>query len=185
MKNERYSQIRLFDACLKALEKLEERDSVLFGWRRARFAISHRLAQYLEQILFPSQAEGFSEGFVFDINAPIKLEKSTVTSDILLHDRNQKRAMALMWRNSYLTNSDLATLVQLKAETGCTLVLAIARLVYKPYMLIYRINEQSIDYYHYFHGSGGRCEFSRQRSLDLLAGEDLQLTLGIKRRRKV
>lgn len=183
MKNERYSQIRLFDACLKALGKLVQRDSVLFEWRLSRFAISHRLAQYLEQILFPSQAEGFSEGFVFDINAPVKLEKSTVITDILLHDRNQKKSMALMWRNGYLTNNDLASLAQMKAETGCTLVLAVVRLVNKPYLLIYRLNEQSIDYYH-FNRESGRCDLLRQRSLDLVAAEDPQLKLDMKRRRK-
>jgi hypothetical protein len=179
LESERYGMIRLFEACISALALLVQRDAVLFGWRRSRVAMCHRLAHYLEHAIFPT---GSNDGFVFDLSAPVGLSKGSVTSDILLHNRNLEdpvRPMAIMCRDDYLSEQELRMLYDLKTESGCTLALAIAFLPQKSYLLIYRADDEWIDYYH-FDRDDHHCHLLRRRDMENLADNGQQLKLGIK-----
>ncbi|MFA6706902.1 MAG: hypothetical protein WCR91_03295 [Sphaerochaetaceae bacterium] len=185
LEHERYSMIRLFEACVSSLALLVELDKLLFSWRRPRIAICHRLAHYLEQTIFGQIHPSKPDEYVFDLSAPVGgPEFRTVNPDILLHNRDTDhpiRPMAIICRDDYLSEQELNLLQLLKTKAQCTLSLAIAFLPQKPYLLIYRADDEWIDYYH-FERENSHCHLLRRRDMGELIDDGNQLKLGIKRR---
>lgn len=184
--HERYGMIRLFETYILALSHLVDQDSVLFHWRKNRMAISHRLAQHLEQGLFGALPPSQRENFLVDLCAPIMDESQGLIPDILVHDRQErdpKRLMAVVCRDGYLTEQELMGLHDLKTKAGCELTLAIAFLPLKEYMLIYRADETTIDYYHFLR-SEKHCQLLKRRQISDVSTDAHQLKLGIKSRKR-
>ena len=184
--HERYGMIRLFETFIQALSTLVDQVSVLFSWRRNRVAVSHRLAQHLEQNLLSVFSGSDMPQLLVDMCAPIVDDMKTLTPDIVVHNRdarNPKRLMAIICRETYLTEEELVGLHDLKERGQCELTLAIAFLPERDYMLIYRSDEATIDYYHFFRNEK-HCQLFRRRQFDELLSDHRQLKLGITSRKR-
>ena len=184
--HERYSMIRLFEAFIAALARLIDNDSVLFTWRKNHITISHRLAQHLEQVMFKELPVHHQEAYVVDLCVPILEDSRAIAPDILVHNRSGKenhRLMAIVCREGYLTEKELLNLHEFKNEAGCYLTLAIAFLPQKDYILIYRADETTIDYYHFFHAEK-HCQLFRRRQISDVVSDRRQLKLDIKTRKR-
>jgi hypothetical protein len=102
-------------------------------------------------------------------------------ADILLHDREKNRPLAILFNQDYLSKLQIEVLHKLEKE-GCNLVLGVAFLHQKDYILIYHANGERLDYYH-FSRSGHTSSLLKQREL---AGAEspLQLSLNIQNKKK-
>ncbi|MDD3366709.1 MAG: hypothetical protein PHS67_05565 [Sphaerochaetaceae bacterium] len=179
--HERYGMIRLFETFIAALARLVDNDSVLFTWPKNHITISHRLAQHLEQVMFGELPVRHQEAYVVDLCVPILEDFRALIPDILVHNRKEKegqRLIAITCRTGYLTEKELLYLHDFKNKAGCHLTLAIAFLPQKDYMLIYRADETTIDYYHFFREEK-HCQLLKRRQISDV-GDRHQLKLGIK-----
>ena len=170
MNNERYSMIRLFETFLEALSRLVDRDDHLFSLKKNSIAVSHRLAQHLEEVMFGELPAKEQEGFVVDLAYP--LEERSLNPDILIHNRSnraEERLMGVVCRSRYLTNQELLKLHALKSH----LTLAVAFLPDKDYFLIYRSAESTLDYYH-FYKEAKHCHLLRRRHISEIDESDRQ-----------
>lgn len=145
----RYTSMVLFDVFQDALADLIASDAYLFTRPKHRAAIAHRLTEHLERKLreklsltvddtSPSYRV-FPKNLVFDV--------MTEKSDIILHDRAGKTAMTVMLYDDYITAKQALLLKGMYAPRQLTL--AVAFLPGKPYQLIYRVDRETMDYYHY------------------------------------
>lgn len=167
MNNERYSMIRLFETFLEALSHLVDKDEHLFSLKRNSIAVSHRLAQHLEKVMFGELPVKEQEGFVVDLAYP--LEERSLNPDILIHNRVEERLMGVVCRSRYLTTQELLKLHALKSR----LTLAVAFLPDKDYFLIYRSDESTLDYYH-FYKEAKHCHLLRRRHISEIDESDRQ-----------
>ena len=122
--HERYSMIRLFETFIAALSRLIDNDRALFSWRKNHIAISHRLAQHLEQVMFGELPVRHQEEYVVDLCVALLEDARALVPDVLVHNRNEKehhRLMAIVCREGYLTEKELLHLHALKNEAGCLL----------------------------------------------------------------
>jgi len=180
--NRRYTNILLFEAFENALKQLLIEDSVLFPWKKGKAGVAHCFASHLYNNLRTVMGDDPSsptlpQDMKVDILAPVGPQ----TVDILLHDRNKTKAMAILLHQDYLTKHQLDLLRNLQNE-GCNLVLGVAFLPQKDYVLMYRSNGQKLDYYHfskydYISSVSMQKEFDEEES-------SLQLSLGIRQKRK-
>jgi len=185
--NGRYTNILLFEAFENALKQLLLEDSALFPWQKGKAGIAHCFASHLHDNLrtilgFSQQAASSSfltlpQNMKVDIVSPVGPQ----TVDILLHDRVNTKAMAILFHQDYLTKHQLNLLRSLQNE-GCNLVLGVAFLPQKDYVLIYRSNGQTLDYYHF-----SKYDYTSSLSMQKEFEEEessLQLFLGIRQKRK-
>jgi hypothetical protein len=183
--HERYGKIRLFETFIRALSALVDEDDALFSWKKRRIAITHRLALHLDH--------GFAEAFpatkesplAVDMGAPVSDDSRIMIPDILVHNRTQsspRPLMAVVCREGYLTEQELIELHELREESACELTLAISFLVARDYMLIYRFDETTIDYYHFLRHEK-HCQLFRRRELGDLPSDAHQLKLAIRTRK--
>ncbi len=186
LEHERYGMIRLFETYIQALSELVDRDSALFVWKKNRIAVSHRLAQHLEQGLFGALGVQHRNEYLVDLCAPIMDDPRALIPDIVVHDRGEKKAhrlMAIVCREGYLTENELLGLHEMKMKGDCELTLAMALLPDKEYILIYRANEATIDYYHFLR-TEKHCQLFRRREIGDMPLDTHQLKLGIKSRKR-
>lgn len=180
--NERYGMIRLFETYILALSRLVEQDAELFGWKRNRLAVGHRLAHHLQEGLFGAFTSSQRNRYVVDMGAMVLNEPLALIPDILVHERGAKdphRLMAIVCREGYLTESELWSLHELKVAGSCELTLAMALLPQKEYILVYRADGSSIDYYHFL-TKEKHCQLLKKRQISDVSADAHQLKLGIK-----
>ena len=145
----RYTSIVLFDVFQDALSDVITSDAYLFSETKNKAAVAHRLTEHMERRLrnklslmtenaLPS-FRGFPQNLVFDV----MVDKA----DIILHDRAGKTAMTIMLYSDYISAKQAIRLKGMYAERRLTL--AVAFLKGKPYQLIYRVDRETMDYYHY------------------------------------
>lgn len=185
LEHERYGMIRLFETYIQALSRLVDQDSPLFGWRRNRVAVCHRLASYLQDGLFGALGPTQRQSYAVDMAVVLSDEGQDLMPDILVHDRKESEAhrlMAIVCREGYLTEAELWGLHELKVNGGCELTLAMALLPQKEYLLIYRADEHAIDYYHFLK-SEKHCHLLKRREIGDVNADARQLKLGIKNAR--
>lgn len=182
-----YTNTQLFEAFEEALKHLIEDDAELFTWPKAKVSIAHIFATHLHRSLckvlglsLDSSSRSYltlPQNMKVDLFALVKGNKT----DILLHDRGQNRPMAILFNQDYLSKQQLEVLRNLEKE-GCSLVLGVAFLHQKDYILIYHANGERLDYYH-FSRSGHTSSLLKQR--ELAKGESpLQLSLNIQNKKK-
>jgi hypothetical protein len=184
--DERYGMIRLFETHIHALSLLVEQDSSLFSWRRNRMAVCHRLARHLEQGLHDSFNLQQRNRYFVDLCAPIMEDAHAMIPDIVVHDRDQQepqRLMAIVCREGYLSEQELLDLHELKTKGNCELTLGMAFLPNKEYILIYRADETTIDYYHFFR-TEKHCQLFKRRQISEVSADRSQLKLDIKSRKR-
>ncbi|MFA7643504.1 MAG: hypothetical protein WCY74_09505 [Sphaerochaetaceae bacterium] len=182
LEHERYGMIRLFETYILAVSRLVEHDGALFGWRRNRVAICHRIATHLQEGLFGTFSLAQRQRYVVDMGASLLEDPQSLVADIVVHDRGAQephRLMAIVCREGYLTESELLGLHELKVKGNCELTLAMAFLPQKDYMLIYRADETSIDYYHFLREEK-HCQLLKRRQIGDVHADGRQLKLGIK-----
>lgn len=182
----RFSNILLFDAFENALGYLLTEDSDLFEWHKAKASIAHCFASHLQMELrkvlglsLDSSARS-SLALPLDMKVDIFPIVGTVPVDLLVHDRKGNRPLAVVFYNDYLNKSQMDNLRKLQG-LGCNLVLAVAFLPQKDYILIYRSNGPRIDYYH-FNKQERMSSLFMQKEIDQDSG-GLQLSLDIKARK--
>jgi hypothetical protein len=183
----RYSNILLFDAFEGALAQLISQDSELFEWQKAKASIAHCFASHLQEelrkVLELSPDTG-SLGFCAlpqQMKVDIFPSVGSVRVDLLVHDRKGCRPLAVIFHNDYLNKNQMDKLRKLQG-LGCNLVLAVAFLPQKDYILIYRSNGQRIDYYH-FNKQDGMSSLFMQKEMETDT-DSLQLSLDIKQGKK-
>jgi hypothetical protein len=182
----RYTNILLFDAFEGALNHLITEDSELFGWNKAKASIAHCFASHLQRelrnVLGLSLDSSSNTYLALPQNMKVDIFPTvgTVPVDLLLHDRKENRPLAVVFHNDYLNKNQMDTLRKLQG-LGCSLVLAVAFLPQKDYILIYRSNGPRIDYYH-FNKQDKMSSLFMQKEMDKDSG-NLQLSLGIKNRK--
>lgn len=140
-----YSEIRLFESFVTSLKLLNRGEKELFYLKKGKIAATHRLAIYLQKELFVSAEVPY---FV-DLAYPIDF---SLIPDILIHQRDQStdnNLMAFVCRESYLSEKELLKLIDLKEKYNIVLTMGCALLPDKDYLLLYRIGEFSVDYYHF------------------------------------
>ncbi len=201
--NERYSRIRLFSAFLESLNRISREEGTVLALTWGRQAFNHRLASYLHRILAEEWNESPGKeqedvsllrlpGNLYcdtAIHLPATSGRTAFMADVVLHDRatenpeNDRLVMATVVRDRYLTEAEQLALHDLQENKGCSLALAISLFIpQKPYLLIYRVDNERIEYYHY-HLDTGSCTLFKQR--DIQKNDDSgQLSLGIPSRRK-
>ncbi|WP_320129212.1 hypothetical protein [uncultured Sphaerochaeta sp.] len=185
--NGRYTNILLFDAFEEALSHLIKEDKELFEWPKAKASIAHCFASHLHRelrkVLGLSLDESsrtflaLPQGMKVDIFPRI----GSVPIDLLVHDRKNSRPLAVIFYTDYLNKGQMDKLRKLQG-LGCNLVLAVAFLPQKDYILIYRSNGSMIDYYH-FSKLEGNSSLLMQKELEQKS-DALQLSLGIKQKNK-
>jgi hypothetical protein len=183
----RYSNILLFDAFEGALAHLISEDSELFEWQKAKASIAHCFASHLhrelKKVLDLSPDIG-SAGFLSlpqQMKVDIFPTVGSVRVDLLVHNRKNCRPLAVVFHNDYLNKNQMDKLRKLQG-LGCNLVLAVAFLPQKDYILIYRSNGERIDYYH-FNKQDGMSSLFMQKEMETDTNS-LQLSLGIKQGKK-
>ena len=184
-----YTNIQLFEAFEEALKHLIEDDAQLFTWPKAKVSIAHTFATHLHRTLCKVLGLSLDTSSKSYLGLPQKMKVDLFAlaedskADILLHDRAKSRPLAILFNQDYLSKQQIGTLHKLEKE-GCSLVLGVAFLHQKDYILIYHANGERLDYYH-FSRSGHTSSLLKQREL---AGKEspLQLSLNIqnKKRRK-
>ena len=137
-------RIRTFDTFTAALASFETKDRDLFSWTRNRTALTHALALRLKETL---TAQG--SDLDVDMGAFISRSQKVVNPDILVHDRKEKRVLALVCRSEYLKEEEQEALVGLQQTAKCELVMAISFLPQKRYCLLYRVADGKIEYHHF------------------------------------
>ena len=186
LEHERYGMIRLFETQIHALSQLVDQDGQLFSWRRNRMAVCHRLAHHLEQGLHPGFSTQQKHTLFVDMCAPVLDEPNAMLPDIVVHNRNMRepvRLMAIVCREGYLSEQELLDLHAMKVRGNCELALGLAFLPNKEYILIYRADETTIDYYHFLRNEK-HCQLFRRRQVSEVSADARQLKLDIKSRRR-
>ena len=184
--DERYGMIRLFETHIHALSLLVDQDELLFSWRRNRMPICHRLARHLESGLHESFSLHQRQTFFVDLCAPIMEDTNVMVPDIVVHNRNlhdPQRLMAIVCREGYFSEQELLDLHAIKAKGNCELTLGMAFLPNKEYILIYRADDTTIDYYHFFK-SEKHCQLFKRRQVSEVIADGRQLKLDIKNRKR-
>ncbi len=174
---ERYQALDLFESFLSSLTLLLQNDRQLLLMRSARFSVAYRLAYYLNNKI--------EEPYLIDMSYPLLSSSNSLVSDVLVHNRskNSKPLLALIVRQRYLNEGELLNLHQMRTVAECELPLAISLLPNKEYLLIYRANDYSIDYYHY-RIDEHHCHLLRRREIEDFSSDSTQLKLGIRARRR-
>jgi hypothetical protein len=140
-----YSEIRLFESFITSLRLLNEGEKELFYLKKGRVTTTHRLAIHLQKELFGSEQTPY---FV-DLAYPLDF---SLIPDLLIHQRdqsNENNLMAFVCRETYLSEKELFRLIDLKERYKIVLTMGCALLPDKDYLLLYRIGEFSVDYYHF------------------------------------
>ncbi|MBI9096015.1 MAG: hypothetical protein JEY71_14195 [Sphaerochaeta sp.] len=182
-----YTNIQLFEAFEDALKHLIEDDAELFSWPKAKMSIAHTFASHLHRTLCKVLGLSLDTSSKSYLSLPQNMkvdlfalaEKSM--ADILVHDRQKNRPLAILFNQDYLSKQQIEVLHKLEKE-GCSLVLGVAFLHQKEYILIYRANGEKLDYYH-FSRTGHTSSLLKQRELSK-EESPLQLSLNIQNRKK-
>ena len=180
--SERYSMIHLFENFIHSLGTLVVKDQYLLTQPSSNRALAFRLAIYLEQEL----EKLLEEGYFVDMGIPLSNVAKKIVPDILIHNREDEPSdvlLSVVTRNGYLSEKELLSLNTLKTSTQANLTLAIAILPQQEYLLIYRIDEDFVDYYH-FYVQDKHCSFLKRREIGELEIDEKQLTLSISSKRK-
>ncbi|MGP1508694.1 MAG: hypothetical protein ACTTJW_07455 [Sphaerochaeta sp.] len=165
-------KLRVFDIFVRALELLEEKDSVLYKWPRNRLALTHALSQHLHDLMNEAKQK-----LSVDMCPVLRKSAKAVNPDILIHNRETGAQMlAIVCRNDYLTEAEQKDLINYRRESGCELILALSFMAQKNYMLIYAAAEDKVEYYH-FDRNSRTIEPVRKRSLGDRKDNEDQLTL--------
>lgn len=177
----RYTSMVLFEAFQEALRDLMTKDSWLFGQRKPKAAIAHALATHMQHRLREKLALSLDKEDALYLTLPKDLVFDIMMddTDILLHDRNGKCVLAVMLFKDYLTKKEGDDLK--KKNKPHQLTLGVTFLQGKPYLLIYRVNKETIDYYHY-DASANASQLRMKKSRPELK-DDTQLVLLKTRRR--
>ncbi len=172
--NTHSDNIKLFSAFKKALLTLAQKDRSLLENRKKRASISHRLALYLEQLVPYVK-------FV-DLYYEVKLKGKDIYPDILLHDRFENIQLGIFWQEGYLSKAEQEEVKRFHEETKAGLTLAFSILPDKPYFLIYRVEDNLVQYLH-INKENGYAEYLKQVEEDIVK-EEPQLFHIPKKRRK-
>lgn len=182
-----YTNTQLFEAFEDALKHLIEDDAELFTWPKAKVSIAHTFASHLHRTLCKVLGLSLDTSSKSYLTLPQNMKVDLFAlaqeskADILLHDRAKNRPLAILFNQDYLSKQQIEVLHKLEKE-GCSLVLGVAFLTQKDYILIYRANKERLDYYH-FSRSGHTSSLLKQRELS--GGESpLQLSLDIQSKKK-
>ncbi len=179
--NARYSKITLFELFTSALGDLVRMDSALFSWPRNKIPVTHALATRIEAAMRRSAGPA-AEPYHADMGFQLTVEGETYYPDIVLHDRTSSgRLMAIICRDGYLSEGEQAALGELQEHGGFSLVLGMAFLPQKPYLLLYRPTDATMEYHH-FSREDLDTDMLKIREADTDDDSD-QLTLGITSRR--
>ncbi len=182
-----YTNTQLFEAFEEALEYLIEDDAQLFTWPKAKVSIAHTFASHLHRTLCKVLGLSLDTSSKSYLSLPQNMKVDLFAlaqeskADILLHDRAKNRPLAILFNQDYLSKQQIEVLHKLEKE-GCSLVLGVAFLSQKEYILIYRANGEKLDYYH-FSRTAHTSSLLKQREL---AGREnpLQLSLDIQNKKK-
>lgn len=170
-RSSRSLDIALFDAFAKALKELSRRDELLFGMKRNKISLTHRLAIYLEQNL--------REGTIVDIS----YSTGNYTPDLIAHDRNGRIQLAIWWQDDYLTKKLQDEARRFHEEYGC-FTLAFSLLSDKDYFLVYRFASTYTDYLHISREDFSESLLKRMKDEESTTDEQLLLNIPKKRNRK-
>lgn len=164
----RYSDIILFEAIRQSLGSFLSKDEILLTWPKPKSSVAHALALHLYAHL------GIEESDQFWVDVGVG------GFDILVHNREGKQILGIIFSFTYLSSTQQEQLVRLE-QAGCKMTLGLAFLPQKEYILTYRPKKGRMDYYHYIK------ESEEMRKLKVKEVKDIsdigQLTLGIKRGR--
>lgn len=167
------SRIKVFDIFGKALGLLETQDRTLYSWPRNRIALSHALAQHLNDLV-RQEIDGC---YNVDLCPVLYKSSKIINPDILVHNREKEnQLLAVVCRNDYLTEQEQAELIELRKNSRCELVLALSFMAQKNYILVYVADEDRIQYYH-FERNSLTMDPVRQRELAVKTESKDQLTL--------
>ncbi|HKL58664.1 MAG TPA: hypothetical protein VJ863_02115 [Sphaerochaeta sp.] len=182
-----YTNTLLFEAFEEALKHLIEDDAQLFTWPKAKVSIAHTFSMHLHRTLCKVLGLSLDTSSTSYLSLPQKMKvdlfalAKTSKADILLHDREKNRPLAILFNQDYLSKQQIEVLHKLEKE-GCSLVLGVAFLHQKDYILIYRANGEKLDYYH-FSRAGHTSSLLKQREVPS-AESPLQLSLNIQNKKK-
>ncbi|MGE4583953.1 MAG: hypothetical protein AB7C91_04835 [Sphaerochaeta sp.] len=181
--NGRSTTILLFEAFHEALKQLVLEDEQVLSWSKAKASLAHCLASQLQRSLrgVLGLSQDSASPTYFSLPGDLKVDILTQGCDVLVHDRKGGRTLAVILGNDYLTKVQQDTLHELQNQ-GCKLVLGAAFLPQKEYVLLYRPNQERMEYLH-FHKVDGSTTLLKQRQVEGDADES-QLFLGLKDRRK-
>ncbi len=174
--------IHLFETFIHSLASLVANDQYLLSQMSSKTALSFRLATYLEKELDHLLEKGY---FVDMGIAPLNIPKKIVP-EILIHNRETEQSdilLSVVVRNGYLSEKELVALHSVKTAAKADLTLAIAMLGQQDYLLIYRIDEEFVDYYH-FYVQDKHCTFLKRREIGELDIDEKQLKLSISSKRR-
>lgn len=132
-------EITLFDAFRAALQRTFENYPYLFQHKKNRIAFSHRLASEMDK-----ETNG---RYLIDISLPVSAERTAVTPDIIVRERDMSLVMALFIEEDYLSKAEKDEASGLHDETGA-FTLALSLLPEKEYVLVYRFAASFTDYLH-------------------------------------
>ena len=110
--NRQYTNIQLFEAFGEALKHLIEDDEVLFSWPKSKVSIAHTFAFHLHRTLckvlglsLDTSSKSYlslPQNMKIDLYAYAKQSKA----DILVHDRENNRPLAILLNSDYLNKSN-------------------------------------------------------------------------------
>lgn len=197
VENERYSKIRLFEIFVDALRHFVQQDNELFFWHRNKAAVVHRLASHLHVAFrkdLSLHADETNETYMelpgklyFDVGTTICIDQKNYIADILLHNRSIEkpvRLLAIICRDTYLSEDEQTSLYELQENGNCELVLALSFLPQKNYLLIYRAGNSKMEYYHFLQDELS-CNLLKQREIENSEdAEQLKLGISVRRKRK-
>lgn len=162
----RYTSMVLFDAFQDALQDLMTDDKYLFEHKSTKATIAHQLVVHMHHRLREKLSLSLDTDNPLYLTLPgnlifdIMIDKT----DIKLHDRNGKNVMSIMLYHDYIHKKETEQLKKL--DDSQLLTLAVSFLPGKPYVLIYRVNKETIDYYHYdYTANSARLRMQKDRGL--------------------
>lgn len=132
-------EITLFDAFRASLQRTFENYPYLFQHKKNRIAFSHRLASEMDR-----ETGG---RYLIDISLPVTNERTGITPDIIVRERDMRLVMALYIEEDYLSKAEKDEASRLHEETGA-FTLALSILSEKEYVLLYRFAASFTDYLH-------------------------------------
>lgn len=149
------TKIKIFDLFITSLKETELSDKEVFTWKNNRLSLTHCLARHLE--------EAFKD-YDTDMCPNLSKSKKVLNPDILVHNRKtNKKALAIVCRNDYLSEEDQQKLINLSILSKSELTMAVSFFPTKNYMLLYRAFENTIEYYH-FDRNTLTCETVRKKT---------------------
>ncbi|MGD1831924.1 MAG: hypothetical protein ACPKOP_01140 [Sphaerochaetaceae bacterium] len=180
--SERYSMIHLFENFIHSLGLLVSNDRYLFDQSSSTSAYSFKLASYLGEEL----EQLLDEGYFIDMGILPSKGPKKIIPEIIIHNRDEKEnevLLSVVIRNGYLSEQEIVALHTARSSMQTDLSLAVAILPQQDYLLIYRIDDHFVDYFH-FHLQDKHCSFLKKREIgDLDSGaKQLKLSIGKKRR---